>query len=33
MITTEQAQQLEKRDWLTLRFSKGAQQDIDAQVT
>ena len=32
-ITTEQAQQLEKGDWLTLRFSKGAQQDIDAQVT
>ena len=27
------AQQLEKGDWLTLRFSKGAQQDIDAQVT
>ena len=33
VITTEQAQQLEKGDWLTLRFSKGAQQDIDAQVT
>lgn len=33
MITAEQAQQLEKGDWLTLRFSKGAQQDIDAQVT
>lgn len=33
VIATEQAQQLEKGDWLTLRFSKGAQQDIDAQVT
>jgi hypothetical protein len=33
VITAEQAQQLEKGDWLTLRFSKGAQQDIDAQVT
>ena len=31
VITAEQAQQLEKGDWLTLRFSKGAQQDIDGK--